>query len=104
MTTLRHGFGVTTIRVGVGFSVFFGLAVYAGPSPIDELAYAARPAPGADVFSAVAAPTGPRLVGPGVRALAAYSGQAVPVPDAASLIDEYDRLGYTLESAHDGAL
>ena len=102
MTTLRHGFGVTTIRVGVGFSVIFGLAVYAGPSPIDVLAYAARPAPGAEIFSAVAAPTGPRLVGPGVRALAAYSGQAVPVPDAASLIDEYDRLGYTLESAPEG--
>ena len=98
MTTLRHGFGVTMFRVGVGFSVLFGLAVYAGPIPIDELAYAARPAPGAEVFSAVAAPVGPQLVGPGVSALAAYSGQAVPVPDAASLINEYARMGYTLDA------
>ena len=96
MTTLRHGFSVTMIRVGVGFSVIFGLAIYAGPSPIDELAYAARPAPGADAFTALSASSGPQLVGPGVRALAAYSGQAMPVPDSATLINEYDRLGYTL--------
>ena len=84
------------IRVGVGFSVIFGLAIYAGPSPIDELAYAAQPAQGADAFSAMSISVGPQLVGPGLRALAAYSGQAVLVPNSATLINEYDRLGYTL--------
>jgi Bax protein len=96
MTILRHGFSVMMIRVGVGFSVIFGLAIYAGPSPIDELAYAAQPAQGADAFSAMSISVGPQLVGPGLRALAAYSGQAVLVPNSATLINEYDRLGYTL--------
>ena len=96
MTILRHGFSVMMIRVGVGFSVIFGLVIYAGPSPIDELAYAAQPAPGADAFSALSTSAGPQLVGPGLRSLAAYSGQAVLVPDSATLINEYERLGYTL--------
>ena len=96
MTILRDGFSVMMIRAGVGFSVIFGLAIYAGPSPIDELAYAAQPAQGADAFSALSTSAGPQLVGPGLRALVAYSGQAVLVPNSATLINEYDRLGYTL--------
>ena len=102
MTALRHEFRGTMIRVGVGFSVVFGLAIYAGPSPIDELAYAARPAPDLGAFSALSTSSGPQLVGPGVRALAAYSGQAVPVPNAATLINEYNRLGYTLAGTAQG--
>ena len=96
MTILRHGFGVMMIRVGVGLSVIFGLAIYAGPSPIEELAYASQPAPGTDAFYRLSTSVGPQLVGPGLRALAAYSGQAVLVPNSSTLINEYDRLGYTL--------
>ncbi|NQV79326.1 MAG: glucosaminidase domain-containing protein [Alphaproteobacteria bacterium] len=94
--TPRHRIGVSIFRVGAGFSVLFGLAIYAGASPIDETAFAARPAPGIDLVVSVGPIGAPRLVGPGVRALAAFTGNPVIVPDAASLGDEYDRLGYFL--------
>lgn len=96
MMTPRHGFGVSVFRVSVGFSVLFGLAVYAGANPIEEIAYAARPAPGVDAVISVGPRNMPQLIGPDVRALAAFTGGAVAVPDAASLRDEYRRLGYNL--------
>jgi Bax protein len=96
MTIIHRGFSLMMIRVGVGFSVIFGLAIYAGPSPIDELAYAAQRSPGVDAFSELPTSIRPQLVGTGLRALAVYSGQAVLVPDSATLINEYERLGYTL--------
>ncbi len=96
MMTPRHGFGVSVFRVSVGFSVLFGLAVYAGANPIEETAYAARPAPGINAVISVGPRNIPQLVGPDVRALAAFTGGAVAVPDAASLRDEYRRLGYNL--------
>ena len=87
MMTPRHGFGVSVFRVSVGFSVLFGLAVYAGANPIEETAYAARPAPGINAVISVGPRNIPQLVGPDVRALAAFTGGAVAVPDAASLRD-----------------
>ncbi len=94
--TPRRRFGVSVFRVCAGFSVLFGLAIYAGASPIDEVVFAARPAPGIDLVVSVNAEGMPQLVGPGVRPLAAFTGNAVTVPDAASLLDEYQRLGYFL--------
>jgi len=93
MKTPRRGFGVSVVRVSIAFVALVGLTVYAGPSPLEEYAHAARP------FAAAGAPLTddvPRLVGPGVRTLAAFSGRALPVPDARSLLDEYTRLGYRL--------
>lgn len=93
MSTAHRGFGATVSRFSLSFLVLFSLTVYAGPSPFEDSAYAARPAPGSD---AARQSETPRLVGPGLRALAAFSGSALPVPDAFSLREEYRRLGYRL--------
>jgi Bax protein len=93
MMTPHRGFGGTVVRVSTSFIVLFGLTVYAGPIPIDEQAHAARPAP---VVEFAVPHDVPQLVGPGVRALAAFSGQALPVPDSETLLHEYRRLGYRL--------
>ncbi len=93
MTTPHRGFGSSVVRVIFGFLVLFGLTVYAGPSPIKEQAFAALPVADVDLRTP---DDSPRLVGPGLRALAAFSGRALPVPDSRALLDEYRRLGYRL--------